>query len=97
MSRVTHAPLAKRRDTIASIVKLGRRAERSKAIWRRRKLPRSVVEQTLEKFGQIDILINNAGMIRRAPAVDYTEDDWSTVIQVNLSSVFRLSQAAGER
>ena len=36
-------------------------------------------------------------MIRRAPAVDYTEDDWSTVIQVNLSSVFRLSQAAGRK
>ena len=36
-------------------------------------------------------------MIRRAPAVDYTEDDWSTVIHVNLSSVFRLSQAAGRK
>ena len=42
-----------------------------------------------------DILINNAGMIRRSPAVDYSEEDWSTVIQVNLSSVFRLSQAVG--
>src|SRR6185295_3217388 len=34
---------------------------------------------------------------RRSAAVDYSEDDWSTVIQVNLSSVFRLSQAAGRR
>src|SRR5205085_6071070 len=42
-----------------------------------------------------DILINNAGTIRRAPAVEYTEEDWATVIEVNLSAVFRLSQLAG--
>jgi 2-deoxy-D-gluconate 3-dehydrogenase len=34
-------------------------------------------------------------MIRRTPAVDFSEEDWATVIEVNLSSVFRLSQAAG--
>jgi len=84
-------------DTIASIVKLGRRAEAVEGDMAETETPASVVAQTLEKFGQIDILINNAGMIRRAPAVDYTEDDWSTVIQVNLSSVFRLSQAAGRK
>jgi len=87
----------KAQDTIASIVKLGRRAEAVEGDMAETETPASVVEQTLEKFGQIDILINNAGMIRRAPAVDYTEDDWSTVIQVNLSSVFRLSQAAGRK
>ena len=56
---------------------------------------KALVEQTLERFGRLDILINNAGTIRRAPAVDYSEDDWTTVIEVNLSSVFRLSQLAG--
>ena len=58
---------------------------------------RSLVEQTLEHFGRIDILINNAGTIRRAPAIDYSEDDWATVIEVNLSSVFRLSQLVGKQ
>jgi len=57
--------------------------------------PKHLVAQTLERFGRIDILINNAGTIRRAPAVDYSEEDWATVIEVNLSSVFRLSQLAG--
>lgn len=57
--------------------------------------PADVVSQTLSLFGKLDILINNAGMIRRSPAVDFSEDDWSTVIEVNMSSVFRLSQAAG--
>ncbi|HEX6648043.1 MAG TPA: 2-dehydro-3-deoxy-D-gluconate 5-dehydrogenase KduD [Pyrinomonadaceae bacterium] len=57
--------------------------------------PKHLIAQTLERFGRIDILINNAGTIRRAPAIDYSEEDWATVIEVNLSSVFRLSQLAG--
>ena len=58
--------------------------------------PEDLIAQTLERFGQLDILINNAGTIRRAAAVDYSIDDWTTVIVVNLSSVFRLSQIAGK-
>ena len=55
-----------------------------------------LVSQTIERFGRLDILINNAGTIRRAPAVEYSEEDWTTVLEVNLSSVFRLSQLAGK-
>lgn len=58
-------------------------------------VPAKVVDEVISKFGKIDILINNAGMIRRSPAVDFSEEDWATVIEVNLSSVFRLAQAAG--
>ncbi len=57
--------------------------------------PARLVAETLGVLGRIDILVNNAGMIRRSPAVDFSEDDWSAVIEVNLSSIFRLSQAAG--
>jgi 2-deoxy-D-gluconate 3-dehydrogenase len=57
--------------------------------------PRALVEETLSRFGRLDILVNNAGTIRRSPAVDFSEEDWTTVIEVNLSSVFRLSQLAG--
>ncbi len=42
---------------------------------------------------RLDILLNNAGIIRRAPALDFSESDWDDVIQVNLRSVFFLSQA----
>ncbi|KAG8984231.1 hypothetical protein FRB90_005456 [Tulasnella sp. 427] len=45
--------------------------------------------------GDIDILVNCAGIQRRAPAVDFSEQDWGDVIQTNLTSCWTLSQAAG--
>jgi 2-dehydro-3-deoxy-D-gluconate 5-dehydrogenase len=50
--------------------------------------------QVKEKFGRVDILVNNAGTILRAPAEDVTLEDWQQVLQVNLTSVFQLSQLA---
>ncbi|PYS65259.1 MAG: 2-deoxy-D-gluconate 3-dehydrogenase [Acidobacteria bacterium] len=60
-----------------------------------RETPRSLVEATIAHFGQLDILVNNAGTIRRSQAIVYPEKDWADVIEVNLNSVFRLSQLAG--
>ena len=54
-----------------------------------------LVEETVGALGSIDILVNNAGIIRRSPAVDQSEEDWMAVIDVNLSSVFRITQHAG--
>jgi 2-deoxy-D-gluconate 3-dehydrogenase len=54
-----------------------------------------LIEETVKGLGSIDILVNNAGIIRRSPAVDFSEQDWQDVIDVNLTSVFRLSQQAG--
>jgi 2-deoxy-D-gluconate 3-dehydrogenase len=46
-------------------------------------------------MGSPDILVNNAGMIHRNTAESFEADAWNTVLQVNLTSVFRLSQLAG--
>ncbi len=54
-----------------------------------------LVEETVQHLGGIDILVNNAGTIRRSPAVEHPEEDWEMIIDVNLSSVFRLTQHAG--
>ena len=56
-----------------------------------------LVDDTVEAFGSIDILFNNAGTIRRAPAAEHSEEFWNTVIDTNLNSVFRLSQLAGRK
>jgi 2-deoxy-D-gluconate 3-dehydrogenase len=52
-----------------------------------------IVDETVAWAGRADILINNAGIIRRADAIDFTEKDWDDVLNVNLKSVFFLSQA----
>jgi NAD(P)-dependent dehydrogenase (short-subunit alcohol dehydrogenase family) len=51
--------------------------------------PKRIIDEIVARFGRVDILINNAGTIRRTPAVDFSEEDWALVIEVNLSSVFR--------
>ena len=56
----------------------------------------SLIDLTLQRFGRLDILINNAGTILRHAAVDYPLRDWHTVLQVNLTGVFQLSQLAGQ-
>jgi 2-dehydro-3-deoxy-D-gluconate 5-dehydrogenase len=55
-----------------------------------------VIEQTLAKTGRIDALINNAGIIRRAPAKDFSEADWNAVMATNLNSPFFLMQAVAK-
>jgi 2-deoxy-D-gluconate 3-dehydrogenase len=56
-----------------------------------------LVDLTVKELGSIDILINNAGIIRRAPAADYPENDWADVMRTNLDSVFHLCQHTGRR
>jgi 2-deoxy-D-gluconate 3-dehydrogenase len=55
----------------------------------------ALVALTVEKLGSIDLLINNAGIIRRTPAKDYSQEDWTSILDVNLNAVFRLCQLAG--
>ena len=56
-----------------------------------------IVEQVVQKLGTVDILINNAGIIRRNDALDFTESDWDDVMNVNLRGLFFLTQAAAKR
>ncbi len=55
---------------------------------------RRAVEATLQAFGRLDILFNNAGIIRRADVVETTEEEWNRVMAVNVGSVFLMSKYA---
>jgi 2-deoxy-D-gluconate 3-dehydrogenase len=55
-----------------------------------------IVDQVLDEFGRIDILVNNAGVQRRAPSVEFPEEFWDEVMNVNAKSVFFLCQAVGK-
>jgi 2-deoxy-D-gluconate 3-dehydrogenase len=57
---------------------------------------RELVARVLDKAGRVDGLVNNAGIIRRAPAVDFAESDWNDVLRTNLSAPFFLSQAVAK-
>ncbi len=56
-----------------------------------------IVGHCVSEMGRLDILVNNAGIIRRDAALEFGEEDWESVIQVNLSAAFYLSQAAARR
>ncbi len=53
------------------------------------------VAKVVREMGHLDILVNNAGIIRRAPVLEFSEQDWDDVLQINLKALFFLSQAAG--
>src|SRR5256884_2621927 len=87
----THAPDV----TCEAVTRAGRQAFAVMGDLSDRETPRRLIETTIAHFGSLDILVNNAGTIHRSQAIVYPEKDWAEVIEVNLNSVFRLSQLAG--
>jgi NAD(P)-dependent dehydrogenase (short-subunit alcohol dehydrogenase family) len=55
---------------------------------------RRIVSEAIERFGRIDSLVNNAGIFVAKPFVDYTEDDYTSVVAINLGSFFHLTKLA---
>ena len=80
-------------DTVGKILAKGRRAASIQADLTSIEPVDRVVAETTVALGPVDILVNNAGIIRRNDAVDFTEQDWDDVMNVNLKTVFFLSQA----
>ncbi|EOY5092025.1 2-dehydro-3-deoxy-D-gluconate 5-dehydrogenase KduD [Citrobacter amalonaticus] len=84
-------------DTAAKVEALGRRFFAIQADLSQQEVIADVIAQAVEKFGRIDILVNNAGTIRREDALSFTEKDWDDVMNLNLKSLFFLSQAVARQ
>jgi 2-dehydro-3-deoxy-D-gluconate 5-dehydrogenase len=83
-------------DTLAKVKSLGRDAIQIIVDLMKIESIKVVIDKTIEKFNRIDILINNAGIIRRTPALDFSEKDWDDVMLLNSKIVFFFSQAVAK-
>ncbi|HHJ4521356.1 TPA: 2-dehydro-3-deoxy-D-gluconate 5-dehydrogenase KduD [Citrobacter freundii] len=84
-------------ETAEKINALGRRFMAIQADLSQQDALTSIVTQSVSAFGRVDILVNNAGTIRRQDALDFSEKDWDDVMNLNLKSVFFLSQAVARQ
>jgi len=83
-------------ETRKRIEEMGRRCVTIRADLSDKGCVPTIVDTTVEELGGIDILFNNAGIIRRAPIAEFTEKDWDDVMNVNIRTLFFLSQAVGK-
>ena len=93
---VVVASSARLQETVDKIKALGRRCIGVQADLIDTKVIPQIIDAAVAEYGRIDILVNCAGIIRRAPAIEFSEQDWDDVIQINQKSLFFLCQAAAK-
>ncbi len=84
-------------ETAEKVNALGRRFMAIQADLSKQDPLDDIVNQTVTEMGRVDILVNNAGTIRREDALNFSEKDWDEVMNLNLKSVFFLSQAVARQ
>ncbi|WP_312685891.1 2-dehydro-3-deoxy-D-gluconate 5-dehydrogenase KduD [Kosakonia sp.] len=84
-------------ETAQRVEALGRRFLAIQADLRHQQTLEGIVAETVARMGRVDILVNNAGTIRRCDAIDFSEQDWDDVMDLNLKTVFFLSQAVARQ
>ena len=89
LALVTRSPCD---ETVAFIKTTGRRAHVIEADLSSLEPIDRVVTETRRALGRLDVLVNNAGIIKRHDSIDFTVDEWDSVMNVNLRSLFFLSQ-----
>ncbi|SNS47859.1 2-deoxy-D-gluconate 3-dehydrogenase [Anaerovirgula multivorans] len=91
---VGHAPM---NDTEKQVTALGKRFLYIEADLLSIEAVDDIVTKAVDHFGKIDILVNNAGIIRREDSLSFSEKDWDDVMNINLKTVFFLSQAIAKQ
>lgn len=83
-------------NMIKEVKKLGRKIAFSTGDLSNEEVAMSAVDKCVQAMGKIDILVNNAGTIKRAPLLEGSNEDWNSVIDLNLSSIYYLSKVAAK-
>lgn len=82
-------------QTASEVEVLGRRSLRCASDVQDRSTLEHVLAKTVEAFGKVDILINCAGRTKRAPTLDFDEEDWNAILETNLTGTLRAAQVFG--
>ena len=82
-------------EAAAAIRSVGRQALPITCDVRVRDQVQALVDRTLDTFGHVDILVNAAGIARRAPAVELTDEEWDEVVAIDLTGAFLCAQIVG--
>lgn len=80
-------------ETLQEIAKIGVKSHSILADLGNADTVADIIDEAADKLGRVDILVNNAGIIKRNEAIDFTPDEWDAVMNVNLRTLFFLSQA----
>lgn len=83
-------------QTVDDVARLERRALAIETDVRSRESVQNMVSAALGEFGQIDVLMNNAGIVKWCPAEEVPEEDWREVMDVNLNGLFLCCQEVGK-
>ena len=93
-------PTSRRSEQVEAVAKTieerGRRTLRITSDVAQRDSLQRVLDAGINAFGKIDILINSAGRTKRAPTLDFTEEDWNDIIETNLTGTLRACQVFGK-
>ena len=82
-------------EAAAEIEARGRKSLRQSSDVGDRASLEKLLATTLEKFGKVDILVNCAGIIKRTPTLDLSEEEWANILNTNLTGTLRASQIFG--
>jgi len=92
-------PTSRRQDQVdaaaTTIENLGRRSLRVASDVSDRQSLENVCAEAIKTFGRVDIMVNSAGRTKRAPTLDFTEQDWNDIIDTNLTGTLRAAQVFG--
>jgi NAD(P)-dependent dehydrogenase (short-subunit alcohol dehydrogenase family) len=92
-------PTSRRQDQVEAasreIEKRGRRSIRVTSDVGDRASLQSVLDESIKAFGKVDVLVNSAGRTKRAPTLDFSEEDWNSILDTNLTGTLRAAQVFG--